>query len=80
MEAVGEKRYKDVGFDSFFQTVVNRSNGQVPFEVLKCLLDLCELDLVLSEFCWVASFKVTSEQITTFSTVNFSVFFPIQSP
>ena len=47
LQAVGEEGDKDVGVDTFIELVVDRTDGQVAFELFERLLDFSELDVVL---------------------------------
>jgi hypothetical protein len=42
LQAVGQERNEDVGFDAVFELVVDGTDGQVAFEFFECLFDFGE--------------------------------------
>ncbi|MPM53772.1 hypothetical protein SDC9_100541 [bioreactor metagenome] len=70
MQAIGQEGYEYVRFNSVSFLVVHRTQCQISFEVLECLLHLRQLCVILPELNRIFLFKIGSQQITSLATAH----------
>lgn len=55
----------DMCLDAILALVVDRANTQIPLELLECLLDLGQLDVVGPELCRVLVGEIGAQQVAS---------------
>lgn len=61
LKTVGQEGDKDVGFDPFLTLVVDGPDGQIAFEFLEGLFDLCELQVIFPKFGRVVPVQIGAQ-------------------
>ena len=63
MQAIGEEGDEDVGFDTAFQLMEDRPDGEIALEVAEGLLDVDELEIVAPQSGGVVVGEIGAQQI-----------------
>jgi hypothetical protein len=74
LETKGQKRNKNMGFDSLLQLVKDRPHSEISFEIFECFLDLAQQDIELPESSGIFAAEVGAKQIAAFALTNLAQF------